>query len=494
MSSICDEIKVIILKTLPSLSEDTQLQIISVLESSGVESVEDLKYVEQDDIRDLLPVVQQRKLLEAFKTVDPADTSLSSHSSPLPCSSSSPLSCLSSSSQASSPSTLSRPSQSTTVSSKWHETFSVPWEKMPEEVQSAIANSRRPTPDKRRQMVRILADEMRKYEANPTRSTCLVICRDIVKQYPSSFADMTPDGIVIGGGFTSLLTQVKTRIENINRAGTVSRHRSSRQLGQVRRPSDYYGCSQFQPEPPPEENSETLEQKRQHLEIIYRQEGVRAGERAEVINLMKKTFCLQRHQINHTPEHSIEDLRIRWPYLFTPRGIYSHFELLTNISVLRALERSIEEFFFSFIFFTIVLCYDFTYSFIINLDNIVLQISATAADVEHTLTLPTSPRLILRGKCHLSNAWSIERKLFFLSVFLISVIHIINILFMSITMFFVFHIKRFIGINPERGTKASQGKVISKKTGKLVQKKSATVNPHVATLVKRLMDFEWGFM
>ncbi|XP_072768141.1 uncharacterized protein [Nerophis lumbriciformis] len=34
--------------------------------------------------------------------------------------------------------------------------------------------------------------------------------------------------------------------------------------------------------------------------------------------------------------------------------------------------------------------------------------------------------------------------------------------------------RRFIGVNPERGTKASQGKVVSKKTGKRVQKKAAT--------------------
>lgn len=86
-----------------------------------------------------------------------------------------------------------------------------------------------------------------------------------------------------------------------------------------------------------------MEQKRQQLENIYRQEGIHGGERAEVINLMKTTFCLQRNQINKTPAPSIEDLRIQWPYLFTQRVIYSHFELLTDINVLRALELSIEE-------------------------------------------------------------------------------------------------------------------------------------------------------
>lgn len=67
MSSVGDEIKLVILKALPNLSEDTQKQIIAALEISGVESTEDLKYVQQDDLRDLLPVSQQRKILEAFK-------------------------------------------------------------------------------------------------------------------------------------------------------------------------------------------------------------------------------------------------------------------------------------------------------------------------------------------------------------------------------------------------------------------------------------------
>lgn len=210
---------------------------------------------------------------------------------------------------------------------------------MPEEVQLAIANGKRPAPDKRRQMIRILVDEIRKHEVNPTRNECAIICRNIFKQYPSSFADMTPGGVIIGGGFTSLLTQVKTRIENMNRAGTLKRLRTST----LQRPSDSYGCTQFNPELPSEETNDTLEQKRQQLETIYRQEGIQGGEKAEVINLMKTTFCLQRKSINQIPAPSIEDLRIQWPYLFTQRSIFSHFELLTDNNVLRAMDLSIKE-------------------------------------------------------------------------------------------------------------------------------------------------------
>ncbi|KAI4882192.1 hypothetical protein NFI96_029724, partial [Prochilodus magdalenae] len=47
----------------------TQLQIVSMLQTSGVDSVADLKYVQQEDIKGLLLVIQQRKLLEAFRLV-----------------------------------------------------------------------------------------------------------------------------------------------------------------------------------------------------------------------------------------------------------------------------------------------------------------------------------------------------------------------------------------------------------------------------------------
>lgn len=62
-----EEIKVIILKTLPNISEETCVQLISILQNCGVESKDDLRYVQQEDICEVLPVIQLRKLLEAFK-------------------------------------------------------------------------------------------------------------------------------------------------------------------------------------------------------------------------------------------------------------------------------------------------------------------------------------------------------------------------------------------------------------------------------------------
>lgn len=193
-------------------------------------------------------------------------------------------------------------------------------------------------------MIRVLVDEIRKYHLKPKRKECFIICRDLVRQYPSSFADMTSRGDIIGCGFTSLLSQVQRRIENINRGRSSGQHEQRVVMSdRGHKPADSYGCTHFQPGLPPGETDETVKQKRQQLQNIFVQEGVHAGEKVEVINLMKTTFCFQRNQINKTPTASFEDLRIQWPYLFTEKGIFCHFESLTNINVMRALELAIEE-------------------------------------------------------------------------------------------------------------------------------------------------------
>ncbi|XP_051809342.1 uncharacterized protein LOC127535415 [Acanthochromis polyacanthus] len=313
MSALGEEIKGIIVRALPNLSEETQLQLISRLQSSGLESKEDLKYVQQEDMADLLPVIQLRKLLDAFKSeteMFPLDLTMTQ--SPRPLSSSSPLETTSPlSSPSSLPSTSSSnlsemsspdsrgfPSQ---ISKTWPETFQVPWDHMPLEIRSAIANGKRPTPAERRQMVRVLADEMRKHEANPTCSQFLTVCQKIVRQYPQSFADVFTDGSLMAGGHTSLLIQIKTRIENLNRDSSFARHRTPRRSGsssvRKRGPTDTYGCTRFQPDLPPGETDDSVEQKRQRLEEIHRQEGASGVERAEVCSLMETTFCLLRRHI-----------------------------------------------------------------------------------------------------------------------------------------------------------------------------------------------------
>ncbi|XP_048027565.1 uncharacterized protein LOC125269950 [Megalobrama amblycephala] len=532
MSTVNEDLRGIILSTLPRISNDTLQALIDKLLNSGLESTQDLKYVTKEDIGDLLPVIQLRKLLEAFKketemvTLDlqilPSPTPAVSLPSDLPCSSaSSELSNQeSSSSEDCSPSAQ--------IKKTWPDTFQIPWTAMPMDIRSAVTDGKRPSPAARRQMVRVLADEMRKYELNPTRGQCVTVCRNIIRQYPQSFADLRDNGQVLGNGYTSLLIQIKNRIENLNRTTSFRQHRSSGD-GLKRGPTDTYGCTRFQPDLPPEETDATVEQKRQRLEEIYCRDGINGVERAEVKQLMETTFCLQRKQINILPAPTISDLRKQWPYLFTPKGLYAHFELLTDIKVMRALELAIEECGRAIVEFfsnkptnadvraVISLRPDLELSFcIIQLlmahfsetqEGLILfaNASSTAADVERTLELPATPRLILLGEKPGSciHKWmiSFEGQIIcegitpsFLSglAAVFSTFYNFNVEYQAeaaSTLEFIQ--RRFIGINPEKGTKG--GQVLSKRTGKVAHKKKS-VNTRVASLLKKLMDFEWDFI
>lgn len=49
------------------------------------------------------------------------------------------------------------------------------------------------------------------------------IAKTIISQYPTTFADKTGDGQPLGCGYYSLLKQLKTRVEHVNRDNVSSR-------------------------------------------------------------------------------------------------------------------------------------------------------------------------------------------------------------------------------------------------------------------------------
>ncbi|XP_031698613.1 uncharacterized protein LOC116380945, partial [Anarrhichthys ocellatus] len=240
-----------------------------------------------------------------------------------------------------------QPSPHPHIKKNWPEAFQVNWNKMPSDLLSTVMSGKRPSPSDRRQFVRVLVDEMRKYEANPTRAQCLISTRNVIRQYPKSFADTMDDGkTMIGGGYESLLSQVKVCVEQLNRNNTLAQHRASKDAtGAVpaRGPADSYGCTRWQPELPPEETEDSLEGLRQKMTDIFRHEGLAGAGREEIHNLMEKTYSLQRNSINATPAAPLEDIKSQWPYLFLPRSMCAHFELLTDIYILRIMEAFPED-------------------------------------------------------------------------------------------------------------------------------------------------------
>lgn len=186
----------------------------------------------------------------------------------------------SNSSSSCTPSVSSTNSCSTTVDlSVWPENFEVPWNRMLFGIKTSIALGRRPTAKDRRKMVRIVVDEMRLKELNPSKSQCLIVAKKIIKQYSQSFADVLRDGTRIGTGYGSLLTQIKTRVEHVNRGCLLSRCRKQKKISNSSAvdvapgPADQYGCVRWQPDCPLEESEESLQEKQKELKELYSAEG-----------------------------------------------------------------------------------------------------------------------------------------------------------------------------------------------------------------------------
>ncbi|XP_067237385.1 sterile alpha motif domain-containing protein 3-like [Chanodichthys erythropterus] len=513
-----EEIKLAISSSLPGLSDETLQKFIHGLSAIGVETKDDLRYVKEEDLMEFLRPIQCRKLLNAWKNEEQSSCSTPKRSSRQV------LSDISSPGSESSSSTPSRSTACFSASCAWAETFKVSWEVMPSEIKLAIANKKRPSPADRKKLVRMLVDNMQKHEVNPSKAQCQIVVQNIVKQYPESFADVLSDGTKIGSGYASLLMQVKTRVEHVNRNNTLARRRkerlrsSCRTISQSsRRLADQYGCVSWQPEEfPAGENDDTLEEKRKQMVLLHSTEGMSGADRGELHKLMEVTYYRQRRDINATPP--LSELKNSWPYLFCLKGIFLHFQLLTDISLLQKIMESIEGKGKRILRFfqekptnkevcavlskyqegnSLVLCIlkllmahfkERTESLLIEADA-----AATAADMERE-GLPDSPALIIQGESMTPSKWmlSVEREVVlgpFSEAFveglaaLFATYYNLNLAYQDDAACTLEFIQRgLVGINPETGSKVAAGKRDKKMHG---------MNPHVCTLLRKLMDFEW---
>ena len=62
-----EELKTNIEVVLPSLPDQTVEEILTYLSEAGVESISDLSFVEEGDLKSVLRPVQVRKLLQAWR-------------------------------------------------------------------------------------------------------------------------------------------------------------------------------------------------------------------------------------------------------------------------------------------------------------------------------------------------------------------------------------------------------------------------------------------
>ncbi|KAI7789386.1 hypothetical protein IRJ41_018293, partial [Triplophysa rosa] len=239
--------------------------------------------------------------------------------------------------------------------SDWVSSFEVPWEKMPPNLRQCLAQGQRPRKQEHLAMVRTIVDSIRETCLNPTRSHCSEIARRVTEKYPKSFADVTMEGELIGCGYGSLLNQIKTRAEHLNRDNTLVRVRRAKRCisdngstpSSEITPSkcsktDSYGCINWQPVDLPQgETPESVELKREEMVKLFSQEGPRAAELGHVEELMKTTYVSQRYAINKISPPCIDELKEQWPFLFMKRNLCDHFNTLTGIDINTRLTESL---------------------------------------------------------------------------------------------------------------------------------------------------------
>ena len=217
----------------------------------------------------------------------------------------------------------------------WANRYSIPWDKMPAQLRTCLKSKQRPTNKDRREMIRILCDDILQVAGHIGRKEINTICQKIVSQYPDSFRDMDQKTVkVVGSGHDSILYQLENRIYNLKRQSSVMR-RAPTAAAECAEPQrkrarkDNYGCTNWGPALP---ESETVETQQTKMETLQRQYATREDEDKELIEqMMRDTYASQRNLRNQkTPVLYVNDILEKWPFLREINCLLAHFEELTG--------------------------------------------------------------------------------------------------------------------------------------------------------------------
>ncbi|RXN24333.1 hypothetical protein ROHU_022255 [Labeo rohita] len=435
------------------------------------------------------------------------------------------------------PSSSSRSLSTTSTSSSascspdvdWADTFDIPWKKFPEELIQSLERGKRPSPQKRREMVRIVVREMMQKSSDISKRHITIVAKKIVATYPKSLQDVI-EGDIIGSGYHSLVKQLQNRIENAKRSTTPkSRKRklhadsdTDEMPAEKRAPiQETYGCIKWEMKfMHLGETTESQQQSRDELKSLSKQN---APNQDVVKQLTRSTFYTQRKEVNNGKE--IKYLLEDWPFLFDEIGMAVHFEELTGVSLKETFVRNLDlkgERLLNYLKTVAVnkskrLVQSFTNIQLMRrehtgpsgdvLEMVLLLLSYfdEKEDVMFTYVedtclaeevqmgqVPLTPTIVVCGQsCFSAKRWMLSVDRMIVQPSITSFIPALCLMFGS---FYVFNIhypvvlastleflqRCFFSINPERGTKVEK-----------TSKSRLHVNPRVLTLIQDLSDHEW---
>ncbi|XP_056599279.1 uncharacterized protein LOC130417623 isoform X1 [Triplophysa dalaica] len=515
ISSITSAIDVI----LPDLPITTKQSLEDTLKSLGVDTPEDFRFLQESDLVAVLRPIQARKFISVLKeTTQISETPRQQH-------------CPSQGSVLSQSSSSSSSRTSSPLSVKWVDSFEVPWKNFPEELMQALERQKRPSPQLRREMVRIVIAAMMKVCACPSRKNLTEVAKIMVAKYPKSLQDVIEES-VIGPGYYSLVKQFQTRVENARRTSTPKIkkrvHDSDEFDTEEATPEkravvqDTYGCVNWEVKfMPLSETAESLQLKKEKMKSLSQTSD---WNEKEVKDLMRSTYYCQRKDINKGKD--MKTLNDEWPFLFQESGMEVHFKDLTGIPLKETFLESIDRKGNRLLHFMRNICANknkrvlqavaklqvlrgqrngcsedvkdmilLLLSYFDEKEEVLLRYveeTSLAKDVELG-NLPVTPCIIVCGpSCYAAVHFmlAVDRKIVndnitsFISAvcLMLGSYYSFNIHYPTELASVLEFLQRcFFLINPEKGTK-----VVEKKN-----KKRLLVNPRVFTLISDLSDHEW---
>ncbi|XP_059363214.1 uncharacterized protein LOC132101999 isoform X2 [Carassius carassius] len=309
---------------------------IEGLNSLGVETIDDLQFLKEDDLGGFLRPIEARKLIAQIPNIAStlqntandlsAEYTSDASGSPAPGCSISPSSSSSGRRDSS--------CETSFYDHDWHYSFDVPWQKMPASFMEKLQNGERPSCSERRQLVRIVASEILEVSKCPAKKHVSEIARQMVIAYPKSFRDEI-NSQVVGSGYDSLLKQLVCRIDNFKRAKAISSPLCGTLEVSTKKRKLLYGCIHSDPQLLVGETSELQQEKKEKLLVMFQNNE---SDVKTIYDLMTSTYTSQRNNIQSGKE--TKDLLDEWPYLFQPAGMKAHFKELTGIDINNSFEES----------------------------------------------------------------------------------------------------------------------------------------------------------
>nr|XP_042902941.1 uncharacterized protein LOC107454423 [Parasteatoda tepidariorum] len=367
MEIIRDKIK----KILPCMECSVLDTLIKLLVDIGVTVEEELKYVAEADLTPVLRPIQARKLIAAWKQSGMMSYSIRDRREkncilnfyyqnykinffidvlpPVPISKVSPekVNTISdTTTEATSTSATSTTPKNSALD--WAEEYSIPWQKMSVELTKDLKEGRRPSPANRKEFVNKIAQSIFKICAKPGKKNLSKIARKAIEAYPKSFSDIWCDEVV-AGGCESLTRTLVIKFENLNRRDSFSLQKRNLKRERKENPSTSvelsasanYGCLNWQPNVLPiGESPETQKEKQKEMLAISSTMKPSEDANERSLALLEATFYSQRKDINSLK--TITDLIGSWPLLFTEKGFFQHFKLLTGVNIPELLKKASE--------------------------------------------------------------------------------------------------------------------------------------------------------